>query len=81
MSIAAAKAREPNGMNGKSVELEDVVYTRQMLGELRALVDAEGCEVLCYLIEMAYLEAGDLQMALRASDVAAKRDKPARMPL
>jgi hypothetical protein len=66
MSIAAAKAREPNGMNGKSVELEDVAYTRQMLG---------------YLIEMAYLEAGDLQMALRASDVAAKRDKPARMPL
>ncbi len=39
---------------------ENIAYIRQMLGELRMVARNEGAEMLCYLIEMAYVEAGDL---------------------
>jgi hypothetical protein len=45
--------------------LEKVAYIRQMLGELRQVASGEGTDMLCYLIEMAYLEAGDVQSGLR----------------
>lgn len=38
----------------------NLIYVRDMLGELRAVADAEGADMLCYLIEMAYVEAGDI---------------------
>jgi hypothetical protein len=44
---------------------ENVTYIRQMLAQLRAVADAEGCDMLCYLIEMAYIEAGDIQLGRR----------------
>jgi hypothetical protein len=39
---------------------QNITYIRQMLGELRAVADNENADMLCYLIEMAYLEAGDV---------------------
>lgn len=39
---------------------QNITYIRQMLGELRAVADSERADLLCYLIEMAYLEAGDV---------------------
>jgi hypothetical protein len=32
-----------------------------MLAELRQVAEKENADLLCYLIEMAYVEAGDLQ--------------------
>nr|WP_083347614.1 hypothetical protein [Rhizobium sp. LCM 4573] len=42
---------------------ENIIYIRDMLKQLRNL--AEGEDMLCYLIEMAYVEAGDLQAGRR----------------
>ncbi|GEO86413.1 MULTISPECIES: hypothetical protein [Alphaproteobacteria] len=60
---------------------ENIAFIRQMLGELRAVAESEGAEMLCYLIEMAYVEAGDLQMGRRALSIHhGNGDKPSRMP-
>ncbi|WP_176085191.1 hypothetical protein [Martelella sp. HB161492] len=40
---------------------DSIEYIRQMLGELRRLADASGEDMLSYLIDMAYIEATDLQ--------------------
>lgn len=45
--------------------LENIAYIKQMLGQLRAVAEEEGCDMLCYLIEMAYIEAGDVQSGHR----------------
>lgn len=44
---------------------ENIAYIKQMLGQLRTVADGEGCDMLCYLIEMAYIEAGDIQIGHR----------------
>ncbi|QRM55039.1 hypothetical protein [Sinorhizobium sp. BG8] len=44
---------------------ENITYIRQMLGELRLVAHSEGADMLRYLIEMAYVEAGDIQAGLR----------------
>ena len=44
---------------------ENIGYIRQMLGELRQVAEREGADMLCYLLEMAYLEAGDVQSGRR----------------
>jgi hypothetical protein len=44
---------------------ENIAYVRQMLGELRELARRDGAEMLCYLIEMAFVEAGDIQAGQR----------------
>ena len=60
-----------SGQSQFNASLHDrVVYVRDMLGEFRSMVDADSCEMLCYLIEMAYLEAGDWQMENSAEDDA-----------
>ncbi|WP_099866169.1 hypothetical protein [Pararhizobium haloflavum] len=57
--------------------MENIAYVRHMLGELRAVAEAEGCAMLCYLIEMAYVEAGDIQLGRRPSRVRdIKSDAP-----
>lgn len=38
-----------------------------MLGQLRIMADAERCGMLAYLIEMAYVEAGDVIRSERPS--------------
>ena len=35
-------------------------YVQTMLGQLRLMAEAEHCGMLAYLIEMAYVEAGDV---------------------
>lgn len=47
--------------------LAKIAYVRQMLGELRTVADAEGCAMLSYLIEMAYIEATDIEGQLKPS--------------
>nr|WP_268935221.1 hypothetical protein [Pararhizobium mangrovi] len=32
-----------------------------MLNELRSVADRDGCDMLCYLIEMACLEASEIE--------------------
>ncbi|MCB1430357.1 MAG: hypothetical protein KDJ66_14735 [Nitratireductor sp.] len=39
---------------------ERISYIQSMLGEMRTLADAERCDMLTYLIEMAYVEASDI---------------------
>lgn len=41
-------------------QLEILEYLRSMLGQLRIMADAERFDMLAYLIEMSYIEAGDL---------------------
>ncbi|WP_082477379.1 hypothetical protein [Rhizobium sp. Leaf371] len=48
---------------------ESLAYIRQMLGELRGVADEKGADMLCYLLEMAYVEAGDLMSGRRALSV------------
>lgn len=35
-------------------------YLQCMLGQLRTMADAERCDMLAYLIEMAYIEVSDI---------------------
>lgn len=35
-------------------------YMQSMLGQLRTMAEAERCDLLAYLIEMAYVEASDI---------------------
>ena len=52
-------------VDGKSsTAIKNVTYIRDMLAQLRQLAEEERAEMLCYLIEMAYVEAGDLQLGL-----------------
>lgn len=50
-----------NDGNGAEKSRENIAYLRQMLAELRLVAKGEGADLLCYLIEMAYVEAGDIQ--------------------
>lgn len=58
MSIHLSGLRE-----GHSID--NIAYVRQLLGELRQVAYREGADMLCYLIEMAYVEAGDVQSGHR----------------
>lgn len=39
---------------------ETVGYIQALLGQLRTMAEKEKCDMLAYLIEMAYIEAGDV---------------------
>jgi len=39
---------------------ETLDYLQSMLGQLRTMAEAERCDMLAYLIEMAYLEVSDI---------------------
>ena len=41
-------------------KLEKFQYIQVMLGELRIMAAAERCDMLTYMIEMAYLECSDI---------------------
>ena len=45
--------------------IESIAYIQQMLGELRTMAEIERCDMLTYLIEMAYVEAGDIRRGTR----------------
>ncbi|MBB6352594.1 hypothetical protein ACFFTN_19360 [Aminobacter aganoensis] len=46
---------------------ETLDYIQSMLGQLRVMAEAERCGMLAYLIEMAYVEAGDARRVDRPS--------------
>ncbi len=48
MAVSPAKRR-----------VETLEYIQSMLEQLRAMAEAEGCDMLSFLIEMAHLEARD----------------------
>jgi hypothetical protein len=54
---------------------ETLDYMQSMLGELRIMAQSEGCDMLAYLIEMAYIEASDIVRGDRPSTISGqKRD-------
>lgn len=57
---ASMSTRPTQGSLEKARTEQNIAYIRQMLGELRSVAHGENAGMLCYLIEMAYLEAGDL---------------------
>jgi hypothetical protein len=48
-------------------------YIQSMLGRLRNMAEAERCDMLAYLIEMAYLEASDIVRGERPSRIAEQK--------
>jgi hypothetical protein len=46
-------------------------YMQAMLGQLRTMAEAERCDMLAYLIEMAYIEASDIMRGERPARVRA----------
>ena len=52
--------RSKGGMTTTTRSYQNLVYVRQMLGELRNVAEGEEARMLCYLIEMAMMEANDL---------------------
>jgi len=56
---------------------DNIAYIRQMLAELRAVANIEGAEMLRYLLEMAYMEASDIQAGLRPLSIRSEGDKSA----
>lgn len=58
---------------GGEQTLQNIAYIHEMLGQLRHVALAEGAEMLCYLIEMAYVEAEDLQAGRRPLLVAKRK--------
>lgn len=60
--------------------VESLDYIQSMLGQLRTMAQAEHCDMLAYLIEMAYLETGDIirgMRPMRVSDGTANPPGPA----
>ena len=56
---------------------ETLDYIQSMLAQLRSMADAERCDMLAYLIEMAYLEASDILRGERPSNIEKKRNSSA----
>ena len=40
--------------------LDSLQYVQSMLGQLRLMAEGERCDMLSYLIEMAYVECSDI---------------------
>lgn len=65
----------------KSRRSETVDYIQGMLGQLRTMADAEHCDMLAYLIEMAYIEASDVVRNAGPLNLGEdQRDRTAAMP-
>jgi hypothetical protein len=52
---------------------ETIDYIQSMLGQLRSMAEDERCDMLAYLIEMAYVEASDIGRGSRPSGVAEQK--------
>ena len=62
-AFAARQRSEPKSLD----------YIQSMLGQLRSMAEAERCDMLAYLIEMAYLEASDIIRGERPSRIAEQK--------
>lgn len=56
-------------------------YLQSMLGQMRTMAEAERCDMLAYLIEMAYVEVSDIIRGERPLRVMDQRDGASGMPL
>jgi hypothetical protein len=54
---------------------ETLDYLQSMLGQLRTMAEAERCDMLTYLIEMAYIEASDIIRGERPARVQQDKRK------
>lgn len=62
----------------RQTRLDRVRYIQSMLGELRTMAEAERCDLLTYMIEMAYIESSDIVRGQRPLRVLeGKRDSVA----
>ena len=52
---------------------ETLDYLQSMLGQLRTMAEAERCDMLAYLIEMAYVETSDIIRGDRPSRIAGEK--------
>jgi len=52
-------------------------YVQSMLGQLRTMAEAERCDMLTYLIEMAYVEVSDIIRGERPARVRQGKRKGA----
>jgi hypothetical protein len=57
---------------------ETLDYLQSMLEQLRIMAQAEHCDMLAYLIEMACIEASDIARGEASSPVGAARANPRR---
>lgn len=55
--------------------VEKLRYIQAMLGELRTLSEAERCNMLTYMIEMAYVEASDIVRGQRPERISPSNEK------
>lgn len=64
-------------MLGHNRRTDTLDYLQSMLRELRTLAEAERCDMIAYLIEMAYIETSDVIRGDRPMNVAqtARRKK------
>lgn len=62
-------SRPNQGSPAKGQTEQNIAYIRQMLAELRGVAESENADMLCYLIEMAYLEAGDVLTGQRPLNI------------
>ncbi|MEX0956636.1 MAG: hypothetical protein WDZ83_15675 [Rhizobiaceae bacterium] len=46
--------------NNNSRRTDTLDYMQSMLGQLRQMAEAERCDMLAYLVEMAYVEVSDI---------------------
>lgn len=59
----------PHYVNKRRTDTLD--YVQSMLGQLRQMAEAERCDMLAYLVEMAYVEVSDIirgERPLRVQD-------------
>jgi hypothetical protein len=62
-----------NMYENKKQRLESLQYVQAMLGQLRQMSDAARCDMLSYLIEMAYVECSDILRGDRPLRVAEEK--------
>ena len=68
------RRHKPQRLNRRRTETLD--YMQSMLRQLRTMAEAERCDMLAYLIEMAYLEVSDIVRGERPLRVGEeKRDR------
>jgi hypothetical protein len=54
------KNDETANSNDIAITNPNLVYVKDMLGQLHSVSEAEGADMLSYLIEMAFIECGEI---------------------
>lgn len=58
----------------QSRRMEDLQFINEMLGQLQKMADAERCDMLGYLINMAKVESGDILAGSRPFRVVSQHE-------